>query len=176
MYRYDEFDAAFVRERTAQFRDQVNAPRSRGEINEDQFRPLRLMNGLYLQLHAYMLRIAVPYGTLSSRQMRMLGHIARTYDRGYGHFTTRQNIQFNWPQAARRAGDPRRPRLGRDARDPDLGQLHPQHHDRPVRGRRGRRDHRSASGRRNPAAMVEPASGILVSAAQVQDRDERRAA
>jgi sulfite reductase (NADPH) hemoprotein beta-component len=97
MYRYDEFDAAFVRERTAQFRDQVQR-RLTGEINEDQFRPLRLMNGLYLQLHAYMLRIAVPYGTLSSRQMRMLGHIARTYDRGYGHFTTRQNIQFNWPK------------------------------------------------------------------------------
>ena len=97
MYRYDEFDAAFVRERTAQFRDQVNR-RLAGEINEDQFRPLRLMNGLYLQLHAYMLRIAVPYGTLASRQLRMLGHIARTYDRGYGHFTTRQNIQFNWPK------------------------------------------------------------------------------
>jgi sulfite reductase (NADPH) hemoprotein beta-component len=97
MYRYDEFDAAFVRERTAQFRDQMNR-RLSGEINEDQFRPLRLMNGLYLQLHAYMLRIAVPYGTLSSRQMRMLGHIARTYDRNYGHFTTRQNIQFNWPK------------------------------------------------------------------------------
>jgi sulfite reductase (NADPH) hemoprotein beta-component len=97
MYRYDEFDAAFVRERTAQFRDQVNR-RLAGEINEDQFRPLRLMNGLYLQLHAYMLRIAVPYGTLSSKQMRMLGHIARTYDRDYGHFTTRQNIQFNWPK------------------------------------------------------------------------------
>jgi sulfite reductase (NADPH) hemoprotein beta-component len=97
MYRYDEFDAAFVRERTAQFSDQVNR-RLAGEINEDQFRPLRLMNGLYLQLHAYMLRIAVPYGTMSSRQMRMLAHIADTYDRGYGHFTTRQNIQFNWPK------------------------------------------------------------------------------
>ena len=97
MYRYDEFDAAFVRERTAQFSDQVNR-RLAGEINEDQFRPLRLMNGLYLQLHAYMLRIAVPYGTLASRQMRMLAHIARTYDRDYGHFTTRQNIQFNWPK------------------------------------------------------------------------------
>ncbi|MEQ1900782.1 MAG: nitrite/sulfite reductase [Devosia sp.] len=97
MYRYDEFDAAFVRERTAQFRDQVHR-RLAGAINEDQFRPLRLMNGLYLQLHAYMLRIAIPYGTLSSRQMRMLAHIARTYDRGYGHFTTRQNIQFNWPK------------------------------------------------------------------------------
>ena len=97
MYRYDEFDAAFVKERTAQFSDQVRR-RLTGELNEDQFRPLRLMNGLYLQLHAYMLRIAVPYGTMSSRQMHMLAHIARTYDRGYGHFTTRQNIQFNWPK------------------------------------------------------------------------------
>ena len=97
MYRYDEFDAAFVRERTSQFSDQVRR-RISGELTEDQFRPLRLMNGLYLQLHAYMLRIAVPYGTLSSKQMRMLAHIARTYDRGYGHFTTRQNIQFNWPR------------------------------------------------------------------------------
>ena len=97
MYRYDEFDAAFVKERTAQFSDQV-ARRLTGELNEDQFRPLRLMNGLYLQLHAYMLRIAVPYGTMNSNQMRMLAHIARTYDRGYGHFTTRQNIQFNWPK------------------------------------------------------------------------------
>ena len=97
MYRYDEFDAAFVRERTGQFRDQVNR-RLAGELTEDQFRPLRLMNGLYLQLHAYMLRIAVPYGTLASRQLRMLAQIARKYDRGYGHFTTRQNIQFNWPK------------------------------------------------------------------------------
>jgi sulfite reductase (NADPH) hemoprotein beta-component len=97
MYRYDEFDAAFVKERTAQFSDQV-ARRLTGDLSEDQFRPLRLMNGLYLQLHAYMLRIAVPYGTMSSEQMRMLARIARTYDRGYGHFTTRQNIQFNWPK------------------------------------------------------------------------------
>jgi sulfite reductase (NADPH) hemoprotein beta-component len=97
MYRYDEFDAAFVEDRTAQFSDQVRR-RLSGELSEDQFRPLRLMNGLYLQLHAYMLRVAVPYGTLSSRQMRKLAYIARTYDRGYGHFTTRQNIQFNWPK------------------------------------------------------------------------------
>lgn len=97
MYRYDEFDAAFVNERVAQFSDQVRR-RIAGELTEDQFRPLRLMNGLYLQLHAYMLRVAVPYGTLSSKQMRMLGHIARKYDRGYGHFTTRQNIQYNWPK------------------------------------------------------------------------------
>jgi sulfite reductase (NADPH) hemoprotein beta-component len=97
MYRYDEFDAAFVRQRVAQFRDQVER-RVSGELTEDEFKPLRLMNGVYLQLHAYMLRIAVPYGTLSSRQMRKLAHIACTYDRGTGHFTTRQNLQFNWPK------------------------------------------------------------------------------
>jgi sulfite reductase (NADPH) hemoprotein beta-component len=96
MYRYDEFDADFVAERVAQFSDQV-ARRLEGSLSEEQFRPLRLMNGVYLQLHAYMLRIAVPYGTLSSKQMRKLAHIARTYDKGYGHFTTRQNLQFNWP-------------------------------------------------------------------------------
>ncbi|MBY2985643.1 nitrite/sulfite reductase [Rhizobium leguminosarum] len=97
MYRYDEFDHAFVTERVEQFRDQVER-RLSGEVAEDAFKPLRLMNGVYLQLHAYMLRIAIPYGTLSSRQLRMLAHIARTYDRGYGHFTTRQNLQFNWPK------------------------------------------------------------------------------
>ena len=97
MYRYDEFDHAFVKERVAQFRDQVGR-RLSGELDEEQFKPLRLQNGVYLQLHAYMLRIAVPYGTLNSRQVRMLAHIARTYDKGYGHFTTRQNLQFNWPQ------------------------------------------------------------------------------
>ncbi|MBZ9809670.1 nitrite/sulfite reductase [Mesorhizobium sp. BR1-1-9] len=96
MYRYDEFDHDFVQARVAEFSDQVQR-RLAGEITEDQFRPLRLMNGVYLQLHAYMLRIAVPYGTLNSKQLRMLGHIARKYDKGYGHFTTRQNIQFNWP-------------------------------------------------------------------------------
>ena len=97
MYRYDEFDARFVAERVEQFRAQV-ARRLSGELTEDQFKPLRLMNGLYLQLHAYMLRVAVPYGTLDARQLRMLAHIARKYDKGYGHFTTRQNIQFNWPR------------------------------------------------------------------------------
>ncbi|RXF68474.1 nitrite/sulfite reductase [Hansschlegelia zhihuaiae] len=96
MYRYDEFDHDFVRARVAQFADQVER-RLSGELTEDQFKPLRLMNGVYLQLHAYMLRIAVPYGTLSAKQMRMLAQIARKYDRGYGHFTTRQNLQFNWP-------------------------------------------------------------------------------
>ena len=95
MYKYDTYDQAIVDARVEEFRDQVSR-RLAGHITEDQFKPLRLMNGLYLQLHAYMLRVAVPYGTLDSRQMRMLAHIARTYDRGYGHFTTRQNIQYNW--------------------------------------------------------------------------------
>ena len=95
MYRYDEFDSKFVHERVDQFAGQV-ARRLSGELTEDQFKPLRLMNGLYLQLHAYMLRIAVPYGTLSSTQFRRLAHIARTYDKNFGHFTTRQNLQFNW--------------------------------------------------------------------------------
>ncbi|WP_454685931.1 nitrite/sulfite reductase [Agrobacterium leguminum] len=97
MYRYDEFDHAFVEGRVAQFRDQVER-RLSGELAEDAFKPLRLMNGVYLQLHAYMLRVAIPYGTLNSKQMRMLAHIARKYDRGYGHFTTRQNVQYNWPR------------------------------------------------------------------------------
>ena len=96
MYRYDEFDQQLVNERVAQFSGQV-ARRLTGELTEDEFKPLRLMNGVYLQLHAYMLRIAIPYGTLSSKQLRMLAHIGRKYDRGYGHFTTRQNLQFNWP-------------------------------------------------------------------------------
>jgi sulfite reductase (NADPH) hemoprotein beta-component len=95
MYKYDTYDQAMVDARVEEFRDQVRR-RLEGHITEDQFKPLRLMNGLYLQLHAYMLRVAVPYGTLSSAQMRMLGDIADKYDRGYGHFTTRQNIQYNW--------------------------------------------------------------------------------
>ncbi len=95
MYRYDQYDHIIVQERVAQFRGQVRR-RLADELTEDEFRPLRLQNGLYLQRHAYMLRIAVPYGLLSSAQMRKFAHIARKYDRGYGHFTTRQNIQFNW--------------------------------------------------------------------------------
>ncbi|MBM2577764.1 nitrite/sulfite reductase [Jannaschia sp. Os4] len=97
MYQYDDFDTAFLAERNAQFRAQVER-RLDGSLTEDEFKPLRLMNGVYLQLHAYMLRVAIPYGTLSSDQMRALAHLARTYDKGYGHFTTRQNIQFNWPK------------------------------------------------------------------------------
>ncbi len=97
MYRYDEFDETLVRERVEQFRGQVRR-RVSGDLTEDQFKPLRLMNGLYLQLHAYMLRVAIPYGTLSSRQLRQLGTIARRYDKDYAHFTTRQTIQYNWPR------------------------------------------------------------------------------
>ena len=97
MYRYDEFDRTFVQERVAEFRSQVER-RLDGSLSDDEFKPLRLMNGLYLQLHAYMLRVAIPYGTLSARQMRQLAMIADKWDKGYGHFTTRQNIQFNWPK------------------------------------------------------------------------------
>ncbi len=97
MYRYDEFDQAFVEQRVEQFAGQIER-RLSGALSEDQFKPLRLMNGVYLQLHAYMLRVAIPYGTLSSNQMHRLADIARRYDKGYGHFTTRQNIQFNWPR------------------------------------------------------------------------------
>jgi sulfite reductase (NADPH) hemoprotein beta-component len=97
MYVYSDFDEAFVRDRVATFRGQV-ARRITGELTEDEFKPLRLMNGLYLQLHAYMLRVAIPYGTLNPAQMRQLAWIAERWDKGYGHFTTRQNIQFNWPR------------------------------------------------------------------------------
>src|SRR5690606_23288533 len=97
MYVYDEYDRRIVQERAEQFKHQVER-RISGEITEDEFKPLRLQNGLYMQLHAYMLRVAIPYGLLSSTKMRKLAHIARTYDRGYGHFSTRQNIQYNWPK------------------------------------------------------------------------------
>ncbi len=97
MYRYDDFDRDFVTARVAEFRDQVER-RLSGALTEDEFKPLRLMNGLYLQLHAYMLRVAVPYGTLDARKMRQLAMIADRWDKGYGHFTTRQNVQFNWPK------------------------------------------------------------------------------
>ena len=97
MYTYSDFDEKFVRERVAQFRTQV-ARRIDGSLSEDEFKPLRLMNGLYLQLHAYMLRVAIPYGTLNATQMRQLAYLAERWDKGYGHFTTRQNIQYNWPK------------------------------------------------------------------------------
>src|SRR6202046_5482004 len=95
MYAYDELDRTLINERVSEFRDQVKR-RLSGELTEDEFKMLRLQNGVYLQLHAYMFRVAIPYGTLSSKQLRRLAHVARRYDRGYGHFTTRQNIQFNW--------------------------------------------------------------------------------
>ncbi|MEC7398514.1 MAG: nitrite/sulfite reductase, partial [Pseudomonadota bacterium] len=95
MYAYDQYDQQMVDARVAEFRDQARR-RLEGKLSEDQFKPLRLMNGLYLQLHAYMLRVAIPYGTLSGAQMHTLADIAEKYDRGYGHFTTRQNIQYNW--------------------------------------------------------------------------------
>src|SRR5690554_8156068 len=97
MYQYDKYDQAMVNARVEEFRDQANR-RIAGELTEDEFKPLRLMNGLYLQLHAYMLRVAIPYGTLDSRKLRQLAHVAETWDKGYGHFTTRQNIKFNWPK------------------------------------------------------------------------------
>ena len=97
MYHYDDFDHDYVRARVAEFREQVER-RIEGGLTEDEFRPLRLMNGLYLQLHAYMLRVAIPYGTLNSARMRQLALLAEKWDKGYGHFTTRQNIQYNWPK------------------------------------------------------------------------------
>src|ERR1700761_4436963 len=97
MYRYDELDQAFVNERVAEFRDQTRRFLA-GELTEDEFKAVRLRNGLYIQRHAPMLRIAIPYGLLSSRQLRKLGEVARRYDRGFGHFTTRQNLQLNWPK------------------------------------------------------------------------------
>src|SRR5688572_33170313 len=96
MYRYDGLDRSLVDARVAEFRDQTRRFLA-GQLTEDEFRPLRLRNGLYIQRHAPMLRIAIPYGLLSSRQLRMLAHVARRFDRGYGHFTTRQNLQLNWP-------------------------------------------------------------------------------
>ena len=175
MYRYDEFDHDFVQARVAEFSDQVQR-RLAGEITEDQFRPLRLMNGVYLQLHAYMLRIAVPYGTLNGKQLRMLGHIARKYDKGYGHFTTRQNIQFNWPALSDI------PAILADLASVEMHAIQTSgncirnvtaDHFRRCCRRRGRR---SAPLCRDPAAMVVGASGVLVPAAQIQDRGDGRRA
>jgi sulfite reductase (NADPH) hemoprotein beta-component len=133
-----------------EFRDQV-ARRLSGALTEEEFKPLRLMNGVYLQLHAYMLRVAIPYGTLSSDQMRMLAHVARSYDRGYGHFTTRQNIQFNWIKLDEMPDAMADLAQRRHARHADQRQLHPQCHHRPM-GRRGaRRDRGPAGVGRDPA-------------------------
>ncbi len=162
MYHYDDFDQAFVDARVEQFRDQV-ARRLVGELTEEQFRPHRLMNGLYLQLHAYMLRVAIPYGTLNSRQMRKLAEIARKYDRGYGHFTTRQNIQYNWPALKDT------PDILAELASVEMHAI--QTSGNCIRnvtadhfaGVVARRDRRPAPLRRDPAAMVVAASGILAS-------------
>ena len=147
MYVYDDFDRTLVDERVREFRDQVGR-RLSGELTEDEFKPLRLMNGVYLQLHAYMLRIAIPYGTLSSDQMRMLAHVAREYDRGYGHFTTRQNIQFNWIKLAQLPDAMADLGARRPARNADQRQLRAQHHHRPVgAASRPTRSRMRASGR-----------------------------
>ncbi len=130
MYRYDELDQALVDQRVAEFRDQTRRHLA-GELSEEQFRPLRLRNGLYIQRHAPMLRIAIPYGLLSSTQLRKLADIARRYDRGYGHFTTRQNLQLNWPRLADVPRDPCRARDRADARHADQRQLRAQRHRRP---------------------------------------------
>ena len=151
------------------------AAASPGELTEEQFKPLRLTNGLYLQLHAYMLRIAIPYGTLSSRQLRKLADIARKYDRGYGHFTTRQNLQLNWIKledapdalAALAEVDMHAMQTSR--------QCHPQRHRRSFRRRRDRRDRGPAHLVRDRAPVVDAASRVQLPAAQVQDRRHRLA-
>jgi sulfite reductase (NADPH) hemoprotein beta-component len=129
MYRYDDFDRTLVNQRAAQFRGQVQR-RFDGVLGEEEFRPLRLMNGFYQEMHAYMQRIAIPYGTLSSTQLRELARIARTYDRGYGHFTTRQNIQFNWLSLTDGPDilDALAAVRGRTARHPEQRELHPKRH------------------------------------------------
>ena len=173
MYKYDAYDQAIVDERVAQFRDQTRRYLA-GELTEDEFRPLRLQNGLYIQRHAPMLRVAVPYGLLSSTQMRKLAHIARTYDRGYGHFTTRQNIQYNWPKLEEV------PDILAELAAVEMHAI--QTSGNCVRnittdhfaGVARRRDRRSAPARRNPAPVVDVPSRIRLPAAQVQDRGERR--
>jgi sulfite reductase (NADPH) hemoprotein beta-component len=137
MYQYDEIDQRIVNERVVQFRDQTRRFLA-GKLSEDDFRALRLRNGLYIQRYAPMLRVAIPYGLLSSHQLRKLAHIARTWDRGYAHFSTRQNIQYNWPRLEGRAGHPGRTRLGTDARHPDQRQQLPEHHHGPFRRGRAR--------------------------------------
>ena len=172
MYVYDDFDRTLVDERVREFRDQVGR-RLSGELTEDEFKPLRLMNGVYLQLHAYMLRIAIPYGTLSSEQMRTLAHVARRYDRNYGHFTTRQNIQFNWIKLEELPDAMAELAAFRPARHADQRQLRAQHHHRSMGRRRAGRDRGPARLGGAPAPAPDAASGVLVPAAQVQDRGER---
>ena len=168
MYRYSEFDESFVRARVAEFRDQVRR-RLDGSLTEEEFKPLRLKNGLYLQLHAYMLRVAIPYGTLDSRQMRQLAMIAETWDKGYGHFTTRQNVQFNWPELTDV------PEMLDALADVSMHAIQTSGNcirnvGRPFRRGGRRRGRGSEADRRTPQAMVNGPPGIPVPAAKVQDR------
>src|SRR3954452_5299243 len=171
MYVYDDFDRTLVDERVREFRDQV-ARRLSGELTEEEFKPLRLMNGVYLQLHAYMLRIAIPYGTLSSAQLRTLAHVARRYARGYGHFTTRENIQFNWIKLEEL------PDAMADLADAGLHGMQTsgncvRNHHRPMGGRRAGRDRGSADVGGTAAPAPDAPPGIFVPAAQVQDCADR---
>ena len=170
MYRYDELDQKLVDERVAQFRGQTQRFLA-GKLSEDEFRSLRLRNGLYVQRFAPMLRISIPYGLLSSKQLRMLGRIARTYDKGYGHFTTRQNLQFNWPKLEQV------PDILADLATVQMHAIQTsgncirqQHHRRPPGRRGGRRTAGSASLLRADPAVGQLPPGIQLAAAQVQDR------
>ncbi len=175
MYRYDSFDQRIVDERVAQFRDQTRRYLA-GELTEDEFRPLRLQNGLYIQKHAPMLRVAIPYGLLSTRQLRTLAHIARTYDRGYGHFTTRQNIQFNWPQLEQvpdiLAELARVEMHAIQTSGNCIRNITSDH----FAGVGRRRDRRPAPVRRTDPPVVDVPPGVRLPAAQVQDRGHRRRA
>ena len=174
MYAYDNYDHSLVAERVAQFREQV-ARRIAGEISEDEFKPLRLMNGLYLQLHAYMLRIAIPYGTLSSPPAAPAGPYRAALRPRLRPFHHPPEHPVQLDQAGGDAGYPGRAGRGRDARHPDQRQLHPQRHRRSFRRRGRRRDRGSAHLVRDRPAMVDLPSRILLPAAQVQDRHHRRA-
>ena len=169
MYRYDEFDDAFVRERVGQFRAQVER-RIDGALTEEEFKPLRLMNGLYLQLHAYMLRVAIPYGTLDSRRMRQLAYDRRALGQGLWPFHHAPEHPVQLAATARRARHPRGAGRRGNARHPDQRQHHPQRHRRPFRRGGGGRDRRPAPGGRTAPAMVHRSPAVPVPAAQVQDR------
>ena len=172
MYAYDELDRTLINERVSEFRDQVKR-RLSGELTEDEFKMLRLQNGVYLQLHAYMFRVAIPYGTLSSKQLRRAGPCRaaiRPRLRPF-HHPAEHPVQLD--QARRTAGRAGRSRRGRHSRHADLGQQHPQRHLGPMGRRRARRDRGSPDLVRTAAAVHHAASGILVPAAQVQVRDHR---
>ena len=174
-YRYDEVDREFLADRTAEFRGQVDR-RLAGELTEDQFKPLRLMNGLYLQLHAYMLRIAIPYGSLNADAAAQAGLDRAHLRQGLRPLHHAHQHAVPLDQAEGRAGHPGAPGRGRHARHPDLRQLHPQRHRRPLRRRHRRRGRRPARLGRGDPPVVDPAPGIQLPAAQVQDRRHRGAA